>query len=76
VQMADAVFEPAETLGGFAPANIIAAQIVRAAFDRVSTTEDARRLADGDEAGAEDDGVRIEQASPQIGKVESVKRAA
>src|SRR6266852_8204131 len=32
VQVADAVFEPAETRGGLAPANVVAAQIVRSVF--------------------------------------------
>ena len=32
VQMADAIFEPAETGGGFTSANIVAVQIVRGVF--------------------------------------------
>src|SRR2546427_3482115 len=78
VQMANAAFEPAEACGGFAFANIIAAQIVRAVFDRVGVEGKARRRAHvrWDKAGAEDDAVRFEQASPKIWKVHSVKRAA
>src|SRR5260370_234214 len=77
-QMADAVFEPAQAVHGFAPANIIAAQIVRAVFGGLGAEGSAKRRAvgGGDEAGAEDDAIRFEQASPQIGKVEGVKRAA
>ena len=78
VQMADAVFEPAETVGGFASANIVAVQIVRAIFGRVGGNVSVKRRAIGcgDEAGAEDDAIRFEQASPQIGKVEGLKRPA
>src|SRR6266850_664376 len=78
VQMADAVFKPAKTGGGLASANIVTAQIVRAVFDRAGAEWKARRCANvwGDKTGAEDDGVRFEQTSPQIGKVEGVERAA
>ena len=78
VQMADAVFEPAEARGGFAFANIVAAQIVRAFFDRAGAEGETRRRANvrRDKTGAEDDAVRFEQASPKIWKVHSVKRAA
>src|SRR6266403_3975261 len=57
VQMADAGFEPAETCGSFASANIIAAQIVRAVFDRAGAEWKAGRRANvgRDEAGTEDD---------------------
>ena len=77
VQMADAAFEPAETAGGLASANIVAVQIVRAVPGRVGGDGSVKRRAvgGGDEAGTEDDAVRIEQASPQIRKVEGVKRA-
>src|SRR6266850_1571966 len=78
VQMADASFEPAETGGGFAFANIIAAQIARAVFDRAGVQWKAGRCANvrRDEAGAEDDAIRFEQTPPKIGKVYGVKRAA
>src|SRR6266403_5402046 len=78
VQMADAVFEPAEACGGFAFANIIAAQIARAFFDRAGAEGETRRRANvrRDKTGAEDDAVRFEQSSPKIWKVHSVKRAA
>ena len=45
VQTADAAFEPAETGGGFAAANIVAAQIVRAILGRAITDGKARRRA-------------------------------
>src|SRR5258708_1652791 len=66
VQMADAAFEPAETADSFAPANIVAVQIVRAVFARVRAEGSTKRRAVGgrDEAGAEDDAIRFEQASP------------
>src|SRR6266481_5909732 len=70
VQIADAAFERAETVRGLAIADIIAVQTMRAAFART------RADISGDESGAKDDAVRIEQASPQIGKVDGVKRAA
>ena len=78
VQMANASFEPVETGGSLAPANIEAAQIVHAVFARARTEGKAGRRADvrRDKASAEDDPVRIEQASPQIRKVDGVKRAA
>ena len=59
VQMADAVFEPAETGGGFATANIIAAQIVGGVFDGAAAEGKTRGRAyvRGDQAGAEDDAV-------------------
>ena len=68
VQMADAAFEPAKTADGFAPANIVAVQIVRAVFARVGAEGSAKRRAvgGGDKAGAEDHAIRFEQASPQI----------
>src|SRR6266581_7082834 len=74
VQVADTAFEPAETAGGLASASIVAVQIARAVFDRDSTQGKAGRGDDvgGDEAGAEDDAVRFEQASPQIRKVNGV----
>src|ERR1700687_637802 len=78
VQMADAAFEPAETVDGFALANIVAVQIVRAVFARVGAEGSAERRAvrGGDEAGAEDHTIRFEQASPQIWQVDGVKRVA
>src|SRR6266702_8983824 len=78
VQVADAAFEPAEAAGGLASANIVAVQIARTVFDRAADGGTAKRCASGgrDEAGAEDDAVRFEQASPQIRKVNAVKRAA
>ncbi len=78
MQMTDAAFEPAQTVDGFASANVVAAQIVRAVFCGLGAEGSAKRRAvgGGDEAGAEDEAIRFEQASPQIGKVEGVKRAA
>src|SRR6266850_863128 len=78
VQIADAAFEPAETAGSFAPADIVPAQIVRAIFDRARVQGKAGRRANvrRDKTGAKDDAVRFEQASPQIRKVHGVKRAA
>src|SRR5258708_21912730 len=75
VQMADAAFEPAQTVDGFASANIVAAQIVRAVFCGLGAEGSAKRRAigGGNEAGAKDDAIRFEEASPQIGKVERVK---
>src|SRR5258708_11277513 len=93
VQMADAVFEPAETLGGFASANVVplwgkplrdkplggtqrgkplgGRPLRGKPAQTVSASGNAKRHAGrgGDEAGAEDDAIRFEQASPQIGKV-------
>jgi len=78
MQVADAGFEPAEARGSFALANIVAAQIVRAILDGAGTDGKARRRADvrGNEAGTKDDAIGFEQASPQIGQVDSVERAA
>jgi hypothetical protein len=78
VQMADAAFEPAETGGGLALLNIVAAQVVRGVFAGVRASRNAERQANGgrDQARAKDDPVRFEQAPPQIGEVEGVKRAA
>src|SRR5882762_10037260 len=69
VQMTDAAFEPAETFGGFAHANVVAMQITQGVFDRVAAERKARR---GTHVGrnktrSEDDAIRFEQASPQIG---------
>ena len=69
VQVADAAFEPAETIGGFAHANVVAMQITQGVFDRVAAERKARR---GTHVGrnktrSEDDAIRFEQASPQIG---------
>src|SRR5467141_1489147 len=71
VQMADAAFEPAETADGFAPANIVAVQILRAVFARVDAAGSAKRRAvgGGDKAGAEDNAIRFEKESPQIRQV-------
>jgi hypothetical protein len=59
VQMADAAFEPAETGGGLAPANIVAAQIVGGVFAGAGAEgkESRRAYVRGDQAGAEDDAV-------------------
>src|SRR5712664_434445 len=78
VQMADAVFEPAEACGGFAFANIIAAQIARAVFAGAGVQGKAGRRANvrRDKTGAKDDAVRFEQSSPQVRNVHGVKRAA
>ncbi|SRR6266852_4669579 len=59
VQMADAVLEPAETGGGLAPANIVAAQIVGGVLAGAGAEGKARGRAyvRGDQAGAEDDAV-------------------
>ena len=69
VQIADTAFEPAETVGRLAAADIITMQIMRAVFARTCADRKARRRAhvSGEESGAIDDAVRIEQASPQIG---------
>src|SRR5713226_9081751 len=59
VQMADAVFEPAEAGGGFASANVVAAQIVRGVLAAAAAEGKAGRRAyvGGDQAGAEDDAI-------------------
>ncbi len=59
VQVADAVFEPAKAGGGFALANIVAAQIVGGVFAGAGAKGKARGRAyvGGDQAGAEDDAV-------------------
>jgi len=78
MQMPDATLERTETVCGLAPVNIIAVQIVRDIFDGAITEGKTRRRAyvSGDEPGAEDNAIRFEQASPQIRKVDGVKRAA
>src|SRR5260370_4645200 len=70
VQMADAAFEPAQTVDGFAPANIVAAQIVRAVFCGLGAEGSAKRRAigGGDQAGARDYRTRLQPASPQSRK--------
>jgi hypothetical protein len=45
VQITHAAFEPAETGGGFATANIVAVHIARAVFDGPSAEGKARRRA-------------------------------
>src|SRR5713226_2392258 len=75
--MADAAFKPAKAGGGFTPANVVAAQLARVLDGAVAEGKArGRAYVRGDQAGAEDDAVRFEQASPQIRKVYSVKRAA
>src|SRR6267378_2771119 len=69
VQMTDAAFEPAETIGGFASANVVAVQIARGVFDGAVAERKARRRAhvSRNKTRSEDDAIRFEQASPQIG---------
>src|SRR6266699_3119009 len=78
MQMPDAAFQRAETVCGLAPANIVAAQIVRRVLDGAISERKARGrpYVSRDKAGAEDDAIRFQQPSPQIRKVDGVKRAA
>ena len=59
VQIADAVFEPAETVSGLAVADIITMQIKRAVFAGTCADRKAKRRAhvSRDQAGAEDDAI-------------------
>src|SRR5690349_5812182 len=78
VQMTHTVFERAKTSGRFAAANIETAQIVHVILDRVLASERearGRTCVRRHKASAEDDAVRIEQASPQIGKINRIKGA-
>src|SRR5260370_9053833 len=70
VQIKNSVFERAETVGGFASANIEEVQIARGVFYGEVAEGKARRRShvSGDQAGAEDGCIRFEQASPQIRK--------
>src|SRR5258708_6523635 len=78
VQVTDAIFKRAETGGGFAVADVIAAQIVCGVFARAGAKWKARWGAyiGGDETGAKNGAIRIEQASPQIRKGYGIKRTA
>src|SRR5258708_40262530 len=78
VQVAYATFQPAKTIGGLAPANIIAVQIVHAVFDRTCANGKARRRPHigGDKAGAEEDAIRFGTAPPQKGENHGVKQGA
>ena len=68
MQIVDATFEPSETRGGFALADIETAQIKRGVFVGVIARWIAEERAwggwHGDEASAEDDAIRIEQTAP------------
>src|SRR6266403_2047111 len=78
VQITNSAFQPAKTLGGFAPANVVAVQIAHGVFGGAAAERKTKRRAhvSGDQAGAENDAIRFEQASPQIGQIDGVKRAA
>src|SRR5260370_40505931 len=78
MKKAKVVLERAQNIGCLAQEHIIAVQIVGGAFDGAIAKRKARRRAyvSWDKAGAEDDAIRFEQASPQIRKVDGVKRAA
>src|SRR5258708_8498310 len=68
MQMADAVFEPAQTVDGFAPANIVAAQIVRAVFGGVTAEGNAKRRAvgGGNQPPAQKSPPPLQPAAPPI----------
>src|SRR5437667_3737960 len=59
MQIADAVFEPADTVRGLTTAHIVVAQVARGVFLRAIAKRKARRRSDvrRDEPGAEDDAV-------------------
>ena len=80
MQIADTGLEPAETLGGFTLANIEPAHIERTEFARAGAggrvEQFAGRSGHGNEAGAKNDASGVEHAAPQIGEVNSIKRAA
>ena len=79
MQIANAALQPSETFGGLAFAHIKAVQIRCRASAGAQTCGIAeqrlKRSRGRDQAGAENNAVRFEQAPLQVRKVDRVKRA-
>src|SRR5215467_15030821 len=77
MQVANAVLQPSKTFGGLAFAHIEAVQICRRASASAGTGGIAKkrlkRSRGRDQASAENNAIRFEQAPPQVRKVDRVK---
>ena len=80
MHVADARFEPMQAVGGDTLPDVEAQKIaegaVGPALGKIRGENGARRFGRREEACAEDDPVVLEEASPEIGKVDGVEGAA